>query len=69
MKKTVLKGKEYTNKKGIKCVVLEDIYDGNKSKCLIHFINTGYVTEIYKQNLIKGSFTDPYEKNNLWCCL
>ena len=62
MKKTVLKGKEYTNKKGIKCVVLEDIYDGNKSKCLIHFINTGYVTEVYKQNLIKGSFTDTYEK-------
>lgn len=62
MKRTALKGNEYINKKGLKCVVIKDIYNNNLGKCLIRFVNTGYETEIYKNNLLKGAFTDPYEK-------
>lgn len=62
MKKTILKGKEFTNSKGIKCIVIKDIYNGSKSKCLIQFLNTGYQTEVLKTNLRRGSFTDPYER-------
>lgn len=62
MRKTVLKGQKFTNNEGMTCIVLEDIYDGNKSRCLIQFLDTGYKTEVLKQNLLKGHFTDPYEK-------
>lgn len=62
MKKTILRGKVFTNKKGVKCTVIKDIYDGNRSRCLIRFSNTGYETEVFKQNLLRQSFTDPYEK-------
>lgn len=62
MKKTILKGKEFMNKKGMRCIVIKDIYNGNKGKCLIRFLNTGYEIEVFKQNLLRMSFTDPYEK-------
>ena len=62
MKKTTLKGQTFTNNRGMICVVLKDIYDSNKSRCLVQFLNTGYKTEVFKQNLLRGIFTDPYEK-------